>query len=439
MKRKLFSLVLVLAMMFTLVACGGTKKAGSNGGSGSASGDGAAQVTGPITIDFWHTFAAGPQADYVNSAVKRFNESNEYGITVNPTYIGSYVTLRSQLTTSIGAGDNPQVTVLGMSDILASAGVLVDMKAYAERDNFDVDNYLDVVQTSMYYEDQLTALPLLRSCPVLYYNADLFAAAGYTEPPKTIDELVEIGRAVKAKTGAYGFEMELGASFQVESLLRSLGSEGIIDKDKSGASCLDDGTLLKVLKDWKSWCDEGWCLEPTITSSQTNMFQKIYSKELASCFGTSASKTILVDYARELGIDLRTAPFPGYDGPCGVGAGGDISIIEANNDEQQIAASWEFVKFMMSDEEIAKRCEETGYLPVTEGSAELMKDLFDADPYLAVAYEARKVCEDLPGCSQRSEWQIQVDAACSYVIQDKSKTPEEAIDYLKSMLSTVFY
>ena len=216
----------------------------------------------------------------MEDAVQRFNDTNEYGITVNATYIGNYGTLRTQLTTSIGAGDNPQIAVLGMSDILASAGVLADMKPYAERDEIAVDEYLEGVQTSMYYEDQLTALPFARSCTMYYYNVDMFKDAGYETAPTTIDEMVAACKAVAQKKGVYGFEMLVDMSFYQEALLLSLGSEGLIDDDKSGASCLEDGTFLKMLSDWSTWCKEGWCAAPTVTDATNGMYQMMYSGEL---------------------------------------------------------------------------------------------------------------------------------------------------------------
>lgn len=448
MKKKLLSVLLALSMICSMAACGdgegndqgGKKESTESGGaSQEADGDGPAYVTAPITIDFWHTFGSGMQAEYMTDAVTRFNESNEYGITVNATYIGNYTTLRSQLTTSIGAQDNPQVAILGMSDILASAGVLADMKPYAQRDQVSLDSILDSVQTSMYYEDQLTAMPFARSCTMFYYNEDMFKAAGYDTVPTTIEEMAAACKAVSQKNGNYGFEMLIDMSFYQEALLLSLGSEGLIDADKQGASCLEDGSFLKMLTDWKQWCDEGWCVAPTVTDGTNNMYQMMYSGELAACFASSASLSTLVEYGKESGVNIAVAPMPTYNGTGGVGGGGDISIIAANNDEQQIAAAWEFVKFLMSDEEVALRSQKTGYLPTSEGAAELMADIFAEDANMKAAYDARVICKDVPGCTQRSEWQIQAATAVSYVIQDKNMSPEEAIDYLKNMLSTVFY
>lgn len=431
--------MLVLVLIFSMTACGTSEKTSDTNKNDATSEGETVYVENPINIEFWHTFGSGEAAKYINEAVETFNKTNEYGITVNALSMGDYVSLRTSLTTAIGAGDNPQVSILGMSDILASAGVLQDMSAYAKRDEYLVENFIDGVDVSMYCNEQLTALPFARSCSVFVYNADMFAEAGYDTAPTTIAELEEMCSAVSKKLGVYGFQMNIGPSYEQEALLLSLGSEGLIDLDREGASCLDDGTMLKLLEDWESWCVEGWCARPNVTDTASAMYRMLYNKQLASCIISSGSLMSMLETAEESGINLKVAAMPGYNGTCGVRGGADISIISANNDEQQIAAAWEFVKFMMSDEQIALRCDVTGYMPITEKSAELCDDLFAKYPGFKASYEAGLECEDTPGCIQRSEWQTQAQIAMSYVIQDKSMTAKEAVEYMKSLLPTVFY
>lgn len=438
MKKRLLSLMLVAALIVTIVGCG-SKGTSTGSGAGTNTSGGPAKVESPITINFWHTFGSGDLAEYMKDAVKRFNETNEYGITVNSTFIGSYATIRAQLTTSIGAGDNPQVAVLGMSNILAQAGVLTDMTPYAERDGVDVSTYDEAATKSMYCDGKLTQLPFLRSITTMYYNIDMFKAAGYDSAPKTVAEMEEACKKVAQVNNCYGMEMLLDMGFYHTGLLRSLGSDGLCDADNSGASCLEDGTLLQLISDWSRWCEEGWCYAPDVSDGTNKMYQMLYNGEIASCFASSAVKTTLMNYGKEAGVNIGCAPMPTYTGEGGCGGGGDLAIIAANNDDQQIAASWEFVKFLMSDEEVATRSEASGYLPTSPGAAKLMEDVFAADPYLKLLYDARQGVEDNTATIESSEWTTQVETAASYVIQDKSMTPKEAIDYLKSMESSIFY
>ena len=69
--------------------------------------------------------------------------------------------------------------------------------------------------------------------------------------------------------------------------------------------------------------------------------------------------------AKEAGIDLgmaRTVGYGGYSAPLG---GGSVGIIGKDHTDQEIAAAWEFVKFLMSDQQVAANHIETGVLPTT--------------------------------------------------------------------------
>ena len=50
--------------------------------------------------------------------------------------------------------------------------------------------------------------------------------------------------------------------------------------------------------------------------------------------------------------------------------GGSIGISSEGNSEEEIAAAWEFVKFLMSDEQVAANHIETGVLPTTYSAVE---------------------------------------------------------------------
>lgn len=49
------------------------------------------------------------------------------------------------------------------------------------------------------YDGKLMALPMTGQCKWLYYNTDLLKQAGYSEPPKTWDELFEMGQNMVSK------------------------------------------------------------------------------------------------------------------------------------------------------------------------------------------------------------------------------------------------
>ena len=96
MKKKTVSLLLVAAMAVGMLAgCGGGKSSISqDGSSDAAEGNEKAEMADAkdvdgTTITFWHSMG-GVNGQAIDTLVKKFNDENEYGITVEAQYQGEY-------------------------------------------------------------------------------------------------------------------------------------------------------------------------------------------------------------------------------------------------------------------------------------------------------------------------------------------------------------
>ena len=94
MKKKTVSLLLVAAMAVGMLAgCGGGKSSISqDGSSDAAEGNEKAEMADAkdvdgTTITFWHSMG-GVNGQAIDTLVKKFNDENEYGITVEAQYQG---------------------------------------------------------------------------------------------------------------------------------------------------------------------------------------------------------------------------------------------------------------------------------------------------------------------------------------------------------------
>lgn len=79
-------------------------------------------------------------------------------------------------------------------------------------------------------------LPFSISAPIIYYNPDLFTAAGLDpkNPPKTWEEVRAASKAIHDKTGEYGFYMqEYQDNWATQGLLTSNGAKILDDKNKA--------------------------------------------------------------------------------------------------------------------------------------------------------------------------------------------------------------
>lgn len=86
------------------------------------------------------------------------------------------------------------------------------VEALGGPDKFSED-CLAFQQDGVYY-----SVPNCIACPVLAYRTDLLAAAGYSEPPKTWDEMMTMSKAL-TKDGVYGLAMFTGENIMTQQHL----------------------------------------------------------------------------------------------------------------------------------------------------------------------------------------------------------------------------
>jgi sn-glycerol 3-phosphate transport system substrate-binding protein len=433
--RKTVALFLALVLMMSLASFAGA-------------------ATEPVVINFWHTGGSGALQSAVQFAATKFNETvgAEKGIQVVETFIGGYDPLTAKIQLSIQAGEQPQVAILANTMVgwFMEDGVLADMMPFATRDGFDVNNIMDPFMLTMGNQNgELHSVPFFRSTPLFYYNKGMADAAGLT-PPTTIAELEAFCKALykvdaNGEVQVWGFECMKDFGYYNAANLWQLGSS-MFNADGTASPALEDGTMLKVLSDWRRWVDEGWCRPFDSTDQGPKMLEQFYQGKLAgfwqSCGGL---KNTMKGCAEAVpAVELGVVPFTTYDAanPVSEIGGGNVGIISKNNTPEQIAASWEFVKFLMSDEIVANTSITTGYVPVTKSVAtyQTLVDAWAANPMSKVAYDqlATAKPQEYPYVPFLQDFTIVCWDATSLLIQDKSITAEEAVEYIKTNTADLF-
>jgi multiple sugar transport system substrate-binding protein len=91
--------------------------------------------------------------------------------------------------------------------------------------------------TATTYEDKVVGVPIITEQEVLYFRKDLLQKAGYSAPPKTLDELKEMAAKIQAQNpGVAGFVARTGKSpavTQFSSFLYSFGGDFIDESGKA--------------------------------------------------------------------------------------------------------------------------------------------------------------------------------------------------------------
>lgn len=320
------------------------------------------------TISFWHSMG-GVNGQAIDTLVQKFNDENEYGITVEAEYQGSYDDalnkLKSAQIGNMGA-DLVQVYEIGTRFMIES-GWIVPMQSMVNADEYDTS----VLESNLaaYYtiNDMLYSMPFNSSTPLMYYNKDMFDAAGITEIPDSLESIAQIGDKL-LDSGAQEV-MSLGIyGWFFEQFIGKQGLEyannGNGRTEAATAVAFDEnGAAANILNEWKNLYDLGYA--PNVGKGGDAGLDDFSAGKSAITLGSTASlKQILQDVDGK--FEVGTAYFPKVKSTDegGVSIGGASLWALDNNDPKKLRATWEFVKFLISPESQAFWNAETGYFPV---------------------------------------------------------------------------
>ena len=201
------------------------------------------------------------------------------------------------------------------------------------------------------------------STPVLFYNADLFTAAGLdpNAPPKTWEAVKAAALAIEEKTDAEGFAAGItgpgAVDWLFQGVVRSNGGE-VISRDRktlkfAEPEAIEAVTMLRDLYDAGVYdsLDTAGAMEG-MAAGNIGMYLQ-----------TSAVQGVLVAGATD-NYELRASTMPSFgDKPVRPNNSGSALTIHTADPLKQRAA-WELMKFLTSEHGYTVITSEIGYLPL---------------------------------------------------------------------------
>jgi multiple sugar transport system substrate-binding protein len=148
-------------------------------------------ASGPQVVTFWYN-NTGDEAKVYEQAIAAYNASqNVYrveGLSVND---------QQKLIVAISGNEAPDVVQGSNSQIVSyqANGLLASLKPFIDREKFDLGIYSAKAVEANTINGEVFALPLTGYTIQMFYNKDLLNAAGFSEPPKTMEELYDMAVA----------------------------------------------------------------------------------------------------------------------------------------------------------------------------------------------------------------------------------------------------
>ena len=200
MKKKIVSLFLCTAMAATLLAgCGGS----GSGSGNSAGGDGSQESAGgKQEVVIWDYFETDAQKQMMDDLITGFNESQDQ-YEAKHTYV-PFADYEKQLTLGIASGELPDLVILDG----CSMASFISMDLFGDISDAEInwDEYMEGPLETTMADGKHYGIPFATNCTALFYNKDIFDAAGMEYPNEntTWEQFHEMAKAL-TKDGVTGF------------------------------------------------------------------------------------------------------------------------------------------------------------------------------------------------------------------------------------------
>jgi sn-glycerol 3-phosphate transport system substrate-binding protein len=422
MKKSILILVIIVLL---LSACGGGGSETSSGGGGSVDAD------GNVTLDFWYALG-GDSGKAIEDLVNQFNESHP-NIKVVGTYQGNYTTAMAKVYSAITGNTLPNVAQLGAAPLLGSSGAVLPVKDFLATDtSFDLEKIHPAFLQYNTAAGELWSLPFNNSVPILLYNKELFVAAGLDpeDPPEDIDELLEYAKALTVKDSngvvtQYGLNTKDDTHWYLSTLFLENGAQ-IVSEDES-EMLYNSPEAVAMLQTWSDWVNVDQVMP-------RNQHAEAQSDFLAGKLGMLMGSTSGVSgIQKDAAFRVGSAMFPMVNGVRKVPVGGGSLVIFKNDNELIRNASWEFVKFLISEQSSIYLTSQTGYIPIYKDALDWpeIESIIEDNPLRLAAINSLPYAVAIPVFSALGNSDLALQNAIEKV-ELGSADPQTALDEAKT-------
>lgn len=344
MKSRLASLVLAAGMVIGLAACGSSETASETGKAQetTAAVSSTEKTEEKAELKFW-TFHTNAEREFMESLPEKYKAVNP---NVNVTYENFPESdyMGTKLTTAFAANSGPDVFVMSSGDFLkyANSGVAMDLTSYYT--DAILNDFLPSSIDAVTVNNKIVGIPFEVELLGLYYNKDMFAAAGINVP-KTWDDLISATQKLKKDDVApLVIETTKGyyQNFTWYPFLWQTGAN-ILDAATKTGTFEGDG-VEKSLKLWGDLINAGAPSKLSIPLTNDISLLGTGKAAMQIC-GTWAVATLESEY-KDTNIGLAPLPIP-EGGKAATCAGGWKMMVNSKSTNPDAAAKfamWAFAE-----------------------------------------------------------------------------------------------
>jgi len=364
-------------LALALTACFGSSQGGANDNPNA-----------DVTITFWHGWSAPNEVKAIQDNIDAFEKEHP---NIHVKAVSAITDDKINQALRAGGPNAPDVVSSFSTDnvgAFCSSGAFVDLTPFLEKSGIDPKKVFPPAQaTYTQFEGNQCALPLLSDAYGLYYNKDMFKAAGIAGPPKTLSEFdADAVKLTKESGDTYSQLGFMPLYHGYESALSHIAAQWsptyFTPDGKSNAA---DDPGLKAAYEWQK------ALVGKLGGfDKLDTFRTTFADEFSDNNPFMIGKVAMAIDGEWRGgmiddsdskVNYGVAPFPVPDDMAAQYGKGYITgtIVGIASTSSKQNAAWEFVKFMTTDTDAVVNFA-NGIHNVASTKAALASPNLDKDP-----------------------------------------------------------
>ena len=369
--KKIISLLLVLAMALTLVACGGKTEAPAATEAPKAEAAAPAAPAAPaaekVTVNMIAAQYGNETAAWWADFVAKFNAANEdINLVVD---VVSWNDIYTVVNTRIANGEAPDLLNIDVFADYQADGLLLPAEDWCSAETYA--KFFPSFLAESVVDDVVWAVPDLASARALYYNKDILDAAGVAVPT-TWEELKAACEALKAYDAniyPWGVDMTTDEGQACFAYYAWNNGGGFVDADGNWA--LNSAENVEAVEFITGLVKDGLTNTDPTTETRYDLQDKFAAGQLAMMIGPNQISKYC---AANGGINYGIASLPTNGDKAGASVGVMDRIMCFDNDytDAELAAVTAVVDAFYDDEPYSEWVLMEDFLPATTAGGEAM-------------------------------------------------------------------
>ncbi len=343
---------------------------------------------GATRIEFWHAMS-GANGNAVEEIGNRFNQAQKTCF-VDPIFQGTYDDSLNKIKAAMQSGDVPAIAQMYdlATQLMIDLKVIAPMQDFIDKDKYDISDYEKNVLGYYTVGGKLYGMPFNTSNPILYYNKDMFKAAGLDpeKPPRTYAEVLDAAKKLTKKDASgkvtvYGYGISI-YGWIFEQMLATSGGLYLDNNNGRDAratkATFNSPEGVNSVTFWKTGVDAGvyglFGRHPAGTDAVVAAFN---SQQVAMYIESTARLRSHIDAsAGKFQLGTGFIPRPNEDAyqKSGTIIGGASVYIFKDRPVAEQNCAWDFVKFVTSPDIQAYWHTASGYYPIRKSAYDVQID-----------------------------------------------------------------